>query len=361
MNIRYRKAAFAALLLAGTMSVPAQAAEATVVEYENLSQLLTEGCLELQQANDSYYSNKQNYEEMVTELRNERDYMKLLADQSEEDSEEEAAYKASASVLSASITQVNKRLERLNRKSSTLTVRENLDTYTKTAQTRMMTYNQLVLMTAAQEKAAEAAGQAYEDAKIQQAAGLMTAEEVLQAADRWEQQKNELESCRQQTESQRSKLLALLGLTGQETVIGTVPEPDLAKIDQIDLEQDKKTALGYDDEVKNARHASAGTPGEVEQRARNEAEAEGTVTAEITAAYQELNTERTEYEAALAARENAVLAYQTVQLKAQAGMLSEADRLEGEAEYLQAEADYGSAAMELVQAYEDYCWLVVGI
>ena len=48
-------------------------------------------------------------------------------------------------------------------------------------------------------------------------------------------------------------------------------------------------------------------------------------------------------------------------MKKQAGLLKQSEYLQGEAEYLAAEAAMETASMNLVQAYESYCWEVKGI
>lgn len=333
------------------------------VTYDNLEQLLVAGNLDLQQKNDSYLSNKKNYQAMLEELRSEQAYMKFLAEQSEEDSEEETVYRSNAAVLAASATRISKQIERLNSRSNRNSAQENIDSYLVTAQTRMISYNQMALNAAAKEKSTAAAESTWKEMLKRQSAGMATADDVLEAADQYSQQKNLLTSYRQQEREQRRQLLALLGISDTESavMIGTVPEPDLAAIDAIDFETDRQKAIGNNSSVQSARHANAGTTSEIERKFQKVAEAEGSAESDIVDSYQQLLAERSSYMAAVDAYQSAELTYQALQRKKQAGMLDNTSWLQGEAAYLQAVADYGTASMGLVQAYEDYRWAVKGV
>ena len=69
-----------------------------MVEYENLRQLLLDGNLDLQKANDSYETTKKNYQELMEQMREEQAYMKFLAEKYE-DTEDGATYSVNAGIL----------------------------------------------------------------------------------------------------------------------------------------------------------------------------------------------------------------------------------------------------------------------
>lgn len=356
---------FGLALVLGTVlwATPAFAEEAATVEYSNLSQLLIDGNLDLQEANNTYNTNKENYLEMMQTLRDEQAYMKLLAEQYKDSDEDAyAQYKANASALGQSANQISRRIEALNRKSSSLSVTKNIDAYTLTAQTQMNSYNQMILNVAAKEKSVAAAESVYQATLRRQASGAATEADVISASDNLMKEKNLLSSYQQQAELLRFNLLSLLGITdGGDVTIGTIPEPDLEAIDAIDFETDCQTAIGNNSSVQNARHSNAGTYTEIDQKAKNVAEAEGTAQAEITDTYQQLLASRARYAAACDAYESSSITYNSLQLKKQAGMVNDADYLQGEADYLEALASYKTASMDLFQNYENYCWSVKGI
>lgn len=336
------------------------AQENITVEYDNLRQLLLDGNISLQQANDSYETTKKNYQDLMDQMREEQEYMKFMAEKYK-DTEEETSYAASASVLGAQASRLSKQLEAMNRRTRTLTVEENTDSYTMTAQTVMNSYNQMVLNAAAREKSVQAAEASYEAAVKRQSAGAATAADVMEAADRLSQQRNLLSSSRQQESQLRFQLLSMLGLPDDGTVvIGTIPEPDLSEVDGVNYEEDKVRAINNNSQVQEVRHSRAGSTSEIARKSSREEEAVGNAEADFQATYQELQTARLQYQASTDAFESARISYENLQRKNQAGMLSQPDYLQGEADYLQAVADRGSASMNLQQALEDYRWAVKG-
>ncbi len=340
----------------------AEAVRPITVEYANLTELLIAGNLDLQQQTDSYYTNKENYQSLMEAMREEQEYMKFLAKKYEDDPEAHAGYSSSAATLGRSASQLSDRLEALNRKSGTITVEKTIESFTMSAQARMTSCRQMAQNVIAKEKRVEAARSAYETALLKQSAGSATRNEVMEAADYLQQQENLLTSYRQQEKQLRFSLLSMLGISdGENVTIGEVPEPDLALIDAIDFEEDRQKAVGNSSQVQSTRHANAGTTSEIARKADSVAEAEGSAEAEITDIYQQLQAQKMEYQAALSSFGSARLIWQSLQRRKQAGMVSTSDYLTGEADYLEALAKKESAAMNLHQAYEDYCRSVRGI
>ena len=347
-------------LMVGLCPLSAFAQENITVEYDQLRQLLLDGNLDLKEANDSYEATKKNYQDLMEEMRQEQEYMKFLAEKYE-DTEDEASYAASASMLGAQVSRLAKQIEAMNRKTRTLTVEENTDSYTMAAQSVMNSYNQMVLNAGAKEKSVQAAEASYEAAVKKQLSGAATAADVMEAADRLSQQRNLLSASRQQVDQLKFQLLSMLGLKDDGTVmIGTIPEPDLTEVDGVNYEEDKLRAVNNDSQVQSVRHSKAGTAAEIARKSKEEAEAVGNAEAEFLSIYHQLKEARLQYQAAADAYESARSVYDSLQLKKQAGMLSQTDYLEGEADYLQAVADRGGAAMNLQQALENYRWAVKG-
>ncbi len=359
---------FLSILLGAAVSattwIPAMAEEqnTATVAYENLSELLQAGNIDLKQANRTYETNKENYQSMVESLREEQEYMRFLANKYEDDPEAKATYSSNASILGDTASRITKQLERLNRKTQTISVEKTIDSYTMAAQSRMNSYSQMALQVAAKEKSVQAAEASYQATVKKQTSGAATATDVLTAATRLEQEKNLLASYRQQADDLQFRLLSMLGLPDDGTVtIGSMPDPDLDAINRIDYESDKQAAVNNNSGVKNVRHSNARTATEIKQKSSEEAEAAGTAEADFYSTWQQVLSSKLSYQAALDSYQSACLAYQSLQRRKQAGMVSQADYLEGEADYLQAVADMGAASMNLLQAYEAYCWEIKGL
>lgn len=347
---------------AGGNESGAAARAVTTVEYGKLGELLVQGNLDLQQANNNYETNKKNYQKILDSLREEQDYMKFLADKYEDDPEAKASYSANAAILGNSASQVSRRIDSLNGKSQTLSVEKNVDNYTITAQTRMNSYNQMALNVAAKEKSVQAAEASYNAVLKKQLAGAATSADVSAAANRLEKERNLLTSYRQQESQMRFQLLSMLGLPDDGSVsIGKIPEPDLAAIEAVNFEEDRQKAVNNNNSVKNVRHSNAGTTAEIQRKFTEETEAVGNAEVEIDAVYQQMQASKLSYQAARDSYQSAVLNYESLKRRQQAGILTQTEYLEGEASYLQAVSEMGAASMNLYQAYESYQWEVKGI
>ncbi|MCD8370472.1 MAG: TolC family protein [Clostridiales bacterium] len=337
------------------------AVAAVVIEYENLSELVWNS-QDLKDATENYTTNKSNYETLIAQLEDERDYMRLLADQYE-DTEDEAQYKSSANAITSTLTQLRKRLATLNRRANSVSTSKTVDSYIQAAQTLMIAYNQAILNAEAAEKSAEAAEASYHATVNKQSAGMATAAEVLEAADTMQQQKNMASSYRQQAASARFALLSQFDLTDSDSVtIGTVPAPDLDAIASADLVTDVESAVNNNSSVQSARKSGSGdTYAQEALLDEAEAQTEASVRSSFADLYQQLQAARLTYESALDTYESAAITWQSAQLKQQAGMYDNTAWLEAQADYQQALADKESASMDLVQQWENYCWTVQGV
>ena len=283
-------------------------------------------------------------------------------DLTEEEQEEVQLYSSNASMLKSSASRIYSQLENMTSEKTERSVEKTIDAYVAAAQTLMNSYCQMAQNVESGEARAEAARASYEAALRRQTAGSAVWEETDQAKEEMDQAESSLSSLKLQTASLRSQLLNMLGISDNEqTVIGSIPEPDLAAIDAVDYESDQMKAMGNDQNVLNARHSQANTPGEKTVRASQVREAEGGKEADFLAVYEGLLTARSEYQAALAAYESASMSYQGILRKQQAGMLTNTQYLEGKADFQEAKSSKEIAAMKLTAAYEAYCWEVQGI
>lgn len=364
MDRRHFKVLAAALAASAVLySFPALAAEcgAVTVEYRNLSELV-KNSQDFKSATESYDTTVANYQSLLSSLEEERDYMKFMAEKYEDDEEAKNTYKSNASILSGTISRINKRLGAQYSRTGTRNVEKTLDSYTMTAQALMNTYNQMAVNVTVKEKSVQAAEASYQAVQNRQSSGLVTAAEVMESSDALAREQNLLASYRQQADQARFDLLSMLGIEDDgNVVIGAVPEPDLGAIDAIDFEADQETAVNNDSAVQNARHTKSGTYTENAIKSATETEAEGNAKSGILAAYQEIQAAKLRYQAALDSFESASRIYQSLQRRQQAGMLTNAQYLEGETEYFQALADKETASMALYQAWEAYRWEVKGV
>lgn len=329
---------------------------AATIEYDQLRSLVTEGNPDLQKSLDTYYDNVAYYEDTIKELETERDTLKLLEEHAS-DENEKRQYKQSASMLTASLSRMRKTWQKQTQVngSAVMNLEKTIDTYVQTAQTRMNAYNQMAGNAAAKEKSAAAAEKTYETMVLKQQAGAATQDAVDRAYEKLLQEQNALQSYRTQEKNLRFQLLSFLGIPDQEDVtIGSVPQLDAALIDAIDFESDLTAAVNNNSTVKNIRHGLAKTNSAIENKTEREIQAEGNEIANFTDLYEQLLAARTASQAEADSLAAAEITYHSLQLKKQAGMISEADYLSGEAAYLESKAKKDNADMTLYQLYQNY-------
>lgn len=367
-GLRGRTAKFAAMfgtavLIAAMSAMPICAAESvTKVEYENLRELLKAGNFTLTQTKENLSDDTSPYENMRDILRAEQKEMERTAEEYEDDGDAEmqAFYEERAKELKKAAAQVTKQIDRIDSYSTEKSYEKSVDTLLVSAQTLMNSYNQLALQVTAQEKQTEAAKASCEEAIVRQSAGLMKEEQVSQLKNSYTAQQNRLATLKEQADEVKESLLTMLGLSGSGSEIGTIPEPDLTAIASIDFESDLQTAISNDKTYVSELTSSVKGSDARALKAERVETAAADETIDLTAAYQEILTKKTQYEAAEKAYAAAEEQYQALQRKKSAGMLSNADYLAGEADYASALADWGAAKMDLTAAYESYLWDVNG-
>ena len=356
--------ALLALSVMAPLNVLGQEAETNlVIEYGNLRELLKTGNPDLKKSYDDYEANVADYQEMWDVMKRAQGNLEDKAEEAEEaGGQDQALYASNAVMLKNSATRIYKQLENMTSTKSTRSLEKSADTYTLAAQTIMNSYLQLAGTIEARSKRVEALAAICQETARKQTIGSATQSEVLSAQNQLEQAANSLRSLEEQALQLKRRLFTMLGL-GEESsaVIGSVPAPDLAAIEAIDYEADKSRAIGNNKDVQTARHSSAGGTAGYNRRFKQVDEAEGTAEAGFLATYEKLQVKKTEYQAAKADYDSALLTYQSLERKRQAGLLGNADYLQGEAEYLEQKAAWEAASMNLVQAYENYQWEVKGI
>lgn len=333
------------------------------IEYENLRELLKAGNLSLKKEYGDNEDNIAAYQEMWDIMKREQRNLEDKAEEARESGDENSSlYSTNAMSLKNSASRIYKQLESMTSARSQHSLEKSADSSLLAAQTLMNSYKQMIQNVEVGQKRVEALNAVYSETLRKQTAGTATGADVALAKNRLDKEYNSLGDLREQAASLRGQILTMVGMSVDSDVeIGAIPEPDLTAIDRIDFNTDRTKAVNNSSSVISARHASASATGAWNRRAKVVDEAEGTAEASIVTAYQDLLARRAEYEAALSAYQSAQLTYQSLQRRQQAGLLSNTDYLQGEAAYLESKASKETASMNLVQAYESYCWEVKGV
>lgn len=336
----------------------------TKIEYSDLRELIKAGNFSYLQSQDSQNRQSAPYEKMHETLKEEYNYLKKMADsyKNDGDTEMQALYENNAKNIRTSMAQVQSTINRMNSASQEKTMEDLADTLTASAQNLMNSYNQMAANVVAMEKNVEAAQSSYDAAVKKRSAGLIKDTELESEKISLERQQNSLASLKEQQSELKESLLTLLGLSGRTDVeIGTVPDPDMAAIRAVSVENDLQTAISNDPTwVSEMKSKVTGTDNR-ELRKQRISEASQNAEISLRSTYENLQNAVSQYEAAESAYSAAKQAWDTVQKKQAAGMLSKNAYISGESAWLSGEAAMNTAKLNLVSAYESYVWRVAGV
>lgn len=345
------------LLAGGELTGMSLKSYAVTIEYDNLRELLIEGNSDLK-----YSSSLTTVKDLDYQLKVLREEAQSLAANGRiysDDTETSSEYRSSAAVLTRTIDQLEKQLEKQT--SDTSSINSSADSLTMSAQSIMISYLQMQENADAMQKQAEAAEVKYNNALTRQAAGAATDSEVSEAHTAMISAQSQALSYKQQAAELRSSLLDLLGITdGADVTIASLPDPDIAAIEAINSETDKQLAVDNDSTVKSVRHGKGTSSANMAIKDSNEEAAVGNAEANYDEAYLAVRNGLEEYYAARKGYAVAEQNYQSLQRKKSAGMLTKADELTGEASYISSKAQYETAKMSLTAAYENYKWMLKG-
>ena len=194
------------------------------------------------------------------------------------------------------------------------------------------------------------------------AQGLASEADVLSA----QQQYLNAQSNRQQLESGlgtlKRTILVLCGYDADADVtIASVGDPDLTKIDGMDLSVDTTTAVQANISLNSTKQTAATGAAEHRQKQRTVAATEQTISSTLEKMYQTVLSDRQAYEAAETNWQAAQNDMASADRMNALGMLSRTAYLGQQTSYLAAKASRDSAALTLSKAINDYEWAVGGV
>lgn len=338
--------------------------EDSIIEYEERGSLIHANNVTVQNIAKSSELRKQEYLDAGTYLRSEKASAGREKDDSKANGDMES-YAESASyevIYTQAIKSYDKMVERMNRYSSNKQRASVEKQLTNAAQSLMISYQSLSLQNEYLSKMTQVLKEQYENTKLQQQAGLAAELDVQNAYNSWAA----MESSLQELESGRStlyqSLCLLLGVDETGSMeIQEIPSVDLRRIEEMNLEEDTKTAFNNHPDVIGERNNSAYSTSSIDKKNRTLSELEETVAAKMKELYHQVMNQKTAYESAHVGYASAQITWNTAENKYRLGMLSKAEYLTEEVQYLQKQNEYRSADLELLQALEAYQWAMKGI
>lgn len=196
-----------------------------------------------------------------------------------------------------------------------------------------------------------------------QAQGLATQQEVLTAQANQLSALSTLQTIDGGLMQMKPTLCSLTGWPADaDPEIAAIPPVDLGKIDEMNLEEDTRKAIGNNTELISQRTSEAGkTNAGVEARLGVIDEGDQKMTIKMKSLYDDVYAKKSAYEGAKAGFEAAEKSEASYERMYQLGMLSEADYLGTQISYYQKKASYESADTALRLAIETYGWAVKGL
>lgn len=225
-------------------------------------------------------------------------------------------------------------------------------------------YNQLRVNAELIQKNVEVMEAALSATQTQASIGMATQADVLKAQKNLQSIKSTQTETMASLETLRQNLCMMTGWSyDAQPEIREVPEADLAAVDQINLEEDKKKALENNYDLQYSRRAlnnmeENSTDRKNQERTINNLEQ--TINASMINLYNDIQQKKIAWQLAqaeLATEEQTMAAMDT---KKSLGMVSDLEYLQEQSAYLGKQIAEKTADMALFQAIETYNWAVNG-
>ena len=238
------------------------------------------------------------------------------------------------------------------------------DNLAATAQSNMISYHKKQLELEQKQTDLELAREKYSLEQVKQAAGTVTAVDVLTAKESLQSSENNIKELESGIENLKEELYISLGWKHNDSPdIKELPQMDVSRIDGVDPDRDLETALENNYTLKinkrkleNAR--SKTTRESLETKIRNN---EKQIGASLSSAYKNVLSARLSYEQAVAEAQLEETNTNIAAGKLQAGMMTSLEYKEQEYKMESSRLNAEMAAVSLFQAMETYDWSVKGL
>lgn len=238
------------------------------------------------------------------------------------------------------------------------------DNLAATAQSNMISYHKKQLELEQKQTDLELAREKYSLEQVKQAAGTVTAVDVLTAKESLQSSENNIKELESGIENLKEELYISLGWKHNDSPdIKELPQMDVSRIDGMDPDRDLETALENNYTLKinkrkleNAR--SKTTRESLETKVRNN---EKQIGASLSSAYKNVLSARLSYEQVVAEAQLEETNTNIAAGKLQAGMMTSLEYKEQEYKMESSRLNAEMAAVSLFQAMETYDWSVKGL
>lgn len=336
-----------------------------LIEYDELGSLIHQNNVNIQIIINTIEKQKQDYIDSNNYLRSEKASAKQGKKDAKEDGDMEAyvEYATAEAIYSASISGYNKVIRILDSQNTNRTRVTLEKQLTNAAQSLFIAYQSILLQEESLVKIEDLYRKQYEDSLVLKQVGLVTEQETLTAYGNWTGIKVTLDSLKSSETSIYNSLCILLGVEENGSMeIQKISPVDLSRLDQLNLEEDTKKAIGSNTSIINTRHTSSvGSGAAMDLKTLTLDELEEKVTVKMEQLYAEVKQAKVAYDAAEVRLTSAEILWNNAGKKYSLGMLSESQYLLEEMQYIQSKVNYETADLNLFSALETYGWAKKGI
>ncbi len=345
-------------------SIPIYAQE--VITYNSLESRIESNNAAIKEITIALEEQVEDYEGMVEHFEDEQAVASWEKDNAEEDGNmlDYIDFATSEAVYEVAIDMFEDVVEKLNSHTTLRTKEYLVMQLTSAAQMLMISCETLEENLSYLNTMETMYQEMYEIAMIAAQAGTATALDVSSAYNNMLMISNNRKSLEDSYHELKANLLILLGYSSDaDVVLESIPDVDLERIKERDLEPDIIKAIGNNSSLITMRQNNKGgdTPYETELYLQNLEDSEMKIDSKMRALYHEVDQAYLAYETAKVGFESGSIAWETAQAKNQLGMLSESQFLQAEIQYLSREAELKGAELSLIQAMNTYFWARDGI
>ncbi len=337
-----------------------------VMEYDEIGDLVHNFNSTITNIWDNLDDTRQSLQRSITELESQSRKMGDLKDSAKNDGDitnqinyatQEAIFDAVVSGLRPTVNSMY-----MNR-STTASIVKAEEQITQVVQSLMIAYDSISKQMQTLQAMEEMYEAQYKLLSDEQALGMATENEVLEA-------RNNVLSAQSTVMSLQNSLTSLLptlcSLTGwpadAHPEIAPIPETDISRIYEMNLEEDTVKAIGNNSTLISQRTSARGdTYDGVSARLAWINEGEEKLTIIMKELYDDVYAKLTAFEAASTGWQAAQRDQQTYQHMYDLGMMSRSEYLATQVSYYQNKASYQSADTALLLAIETYNWAVLGL
>lgn len=330
-----------------------------VMEYEELADLIHE-------YNPTVRSNRESYNDMKNKTLNDV-YEEVMEDVEDLwDQAGDAEDDTTRASLNLSANSLQKQADDLyeDPEMEKITYDQTEAGLVAQAQNLMITYEQSAYTLENLEQSRDLLESQYQETVARQAVGSATQVDVLNAQKSLQDQEASIISAQKSADNVHRSLCLMLGWSADaQPQIQPVPQPDLARIDTLNPDQDLETAIknNYDIRYNQKKIENLTSSSLIESTKAEIQSTENSVASSLKTQYNTILTSRDALNTAQAQLDLAQINANTAEVQLAAGSITQLDYQTAQNNLLSAQNTVATSRLQLLQAMETYDWIVNGL